>query len=141
MKYHLKFWGGDVDTLLSIVNLQDTDYFFGIKSNRDNFKRNLESVMQTYNLNHVVFAEYEGDDVDKERIVVVTLKLPNGDIHTYEESFGYGYPVDGIYFMYEDGSYSCDCNKSLQLMNNGVKIEEFNCGDEIELVDLRVELR
>lgn len=141
MKYHLKFWGADTKNLLSMINLQDTDYFFSSESNRKNFKNNLLMVIGKYGFKNIVFAEYEGEDVDKERVVTVTLMLPNGDVHKYDESFGYGYPVDSIYYIYEDGSYSCDCNKSMQLINNGVNISEFLCGEEIQLIGLKVELR
>lgn len=141
MKYHLKFWGGDSEELLSKVNLKDKDYFFNSDQNRQNFKNNLITVIQKYNLNHVVFDENDGDDVDKERVCIFSLRTSDGVIHTVEESFGYGYPVDSIYFMMEEGSYSCDCNKSIFLQNLGVDIEEYPCGDEIELVDIKVELR
>jgi hypothetical protein len=42
--------------------------------------------------------------------------------------------------MFEEGNYSCDCNKSLFLSEKYAEIEEWDCGDKIELKNLTVSL-
>ena len=42
-------------------------------------------------------------------------------------------------FMWTDGNYSCDCNKSLFIKNccfGESDFKEMNCGDEIKLLNL-----
>jgi hypothetical protein len=69
----------------------------------------------------------------------VTLRLPSGSVHTFSMDFGYGYPAHAVRFMFEDGNYSCDCNKRIFLERYcGVPDEIDECGDEIELVSLVV---
>ena len=39
-------------------------------------------------------------------------------------------------YMWEDGNYGCDCNRSLFAQRYGWDIPELPCGDTIELVSL-----
>ena len=82
--------------------------------------------------------EYEGDDADKLTVYTVTLKLPDGRTHNITHNFGYGYPVDSAEFMFEEGNYSCDCNKSLFLQQQGFDIDEQPCGDEITIETFKI---
>lgn len=51
------------------------------------------------------------------------------------------YPEDAAIWMFTQGNYSCDCNRSLfirqQFGENA--IPELSCGDQIELIDYRIE--
>lgn len=51
------------------------------------------------------------------------------------------YPGDAAIWMFTEGNYSCDCNRSLfirrQFGNDA--IPELPCGDTIELLDYHVE--
>jgi hypothetical protein len=68
----------------------------------------LRSAGKTYEYNHY----FEGDD--------------RGD-----------YPWESVVFMYTEGNYRCDCNRSLFIATKGNEdFEEMDCGDEIELVSL-----
>lgn len=77
-----------------------------------------------------------------ETVAIVTLKLSNNELVTYEHSFGIGYPASGVHYMYEEGNYNCDCNRSLFLKRYAdIDTEEFPCGDEIKLENLEVVFR
>jgi len=48
------------------------------------------------------------------------------------------YPLDGAIYMWEEGNYSCDCNRSIFIQDKVDKsFEIMDCGDEIKLVELR----
>jgi hypothetical protein len=44
----------------------------------------------------------------------VTLEY-KGQRHTFIDTFGPGYPWSSVEFMWRDGNYACDCNRSLFL--------------------------
>ena len=64
--------------------------------------------------------------------------------YPYVMDFGFGCSEDLPAFMFYEGNYACDCNRSLFLnevyenaINNG---EELECGDTITIKDFTVEL-
>ncbi len=69
-------------------------------------------------------------------IVLVTLEY-NDMVYTFKENFGKNYPRESVEFMYEDGNYSCDCNKSLDIKRNcDDAFKEMCCGEFIKLVNI-----
>lgn len=40
-------------------------------------------------------------------------------------------------YMWNDGNYSCDCNKTMFARQRGFDWPELECGDEVELVSLK----
>ena len=74
----------------------------------------------------------------KRTVYNATLKLPDGRTHNITHDFGYGYPVESAEFMFEEGNYSCDCNKSLFLQEQGFDIDEQPCGDEITIETFKI---
>ena len=69
------------------------------------------------------------------RTVADMVLVYGGNRYPYSNDFGYGYEEDSARYMFFDGNYSCDCNKSLFLMREGYDIQELGCGDEIEIED------
>jgi hypothetical protein len=67
----------------------------------------------------------------------IHLKDPKtGKIIVYQDDFDfYDSPVstgkEWVNFMYTDGNYGCDCNRS-----NFMGIDELDCGDTIELIKI-----
>lgn len=54
--------------------------------------------------------------------------------------FGEGYPYSSAKFMYEEGNYACDCNRSIIIRRDGYPdFPDLDCGEEIEMVELRIE--
>lgn len=72
--------------------------------------------------------------------IVATVSLKYKDkTYIFDYDFGEDYSVEGAEFMFEDGNYSCDCNRSMFIKRYCDKnFEEMDCGEEIELVNLRV---
>jgi len=46
----------------------------------------------------------------------------------YEYDFNGFYPPESAYFMWEEGNFSCDCNRSIFF-----GLPEMDCGEKIEI--------
>ena len=57
-------------------------------------------------------AEEEGEHVRLRTIASMVL-VYDGKGYPFEFDFGYGYPPENAWWMFHEGNYSCDCNKSL----------------------------
>ena len=65
------------------------------------------------------------------------LKYKDKTYNIIDENFPLAYPNHTVWFMYEEGNYSCDCNKSSFIKRQrDPQFPEMECGDEVELVDL-----
>lgn len=63
----------------------------------------------------------------------------NGVEYSHLDDCGFGYTEEDIKFMYYDGNYSCDCNKSIFInREHGNIINELECGDKIKIKDFEV---
>lgn len=63
------------------------------------------------------------------------MVLPDGREKYFEYDFGYAYPNDAAHYMFHDGSYSCDCNKSTFLAEKYNDVEKMDCGHSIRIKD------
>lgn len=63
-------------------------------------------------------------------------------LFTLREDFGEGYNPETAEWMFTEGNYSCDCNRSLFIRRQHGEhvMPELDCGDEIELIDYHIEL-
>lgn len=61
-----------------------------------------------------------------------------GRIWPYTYDFGYGYPDDDAEFMFHDGNYGCDCNRSIFLREHFKEFPEMECGDKIEMFEFQI---
>ena len=57
------------------------------------------------------------------------------------EDFGKDYPAEHAEWMFTEGNYACDCNRSLFIRRQHGKtaMPELKCGEQIELIDYHVE--
>lgn len=149
--YLLRVWGRDEDAVkaLKTPDYLEPDhaicYWFNTSKERSQFVRSLPKDLM------VVWSEVDKDhehDVHAETVVTVTLLLPDGRKGTFEQSYGCGYPDDSVHYMWENGNYSCDCNRRLFLARYcGIDPENADldtyveCGDSIRLLSLKIEHR
>ena len=78
----------------------------------------------------------------KDTVACLTF-LYDGNEYYYEYNFGKEYPEESAEFMWEEGNYSCDCNRSSFLAEKYdvfKEMDEFDCGEDIELVDIKIDL-
>ena len=68
-------------------------------------------------------------------VVLVELEF-KGKTYSFDYDFG-EYSIQGAEFMFTEGNYSCDCNKSQFIREHcDPKFPEFPCSDEIKLTGL-----
>ena len=82
--------------------------------------------------------------------IAVHVTLRHGGVdYDYYHRFGEPHPVSGIAdddpvrtarYMYEEGNYDCDCNRSLFIGRHcDDSFPQMECGEEIELISLTVD--
>lgn len=79
----------------------------------------------------------EGEDTRLKTIAKMVFTI-NGKEYPYEEDFGYAYPASDAHYMFEDGNYSCDCNRSLFISQKYIGFPKMPCGNKIEMKDFQV---
>ena len=130
-EYFLKFWGKDDDKAVMDLSLHGKHFYFDSAWDRQKFKERLSPY-------YIVFSEEEGELTHKKTLADITLDY-KGHIYSYTENFGYEYPADSARYMYEEGNYACDCNRSLFIERHcNDEFQEMGCGDEIKLVSLKI---
>ena len=150
-QYLLRSWGGD---LQAVVKLREPDtyerddhhvacWWFDSAEEREAFIKQFSPMLNAVRDRVNPGLDRDGEETIDTRtmtVAVVTLKTPDGQIGTFDMSFGYGYPEHSASYMFEEGNYSCDCNRRDFLhdycgIGDG-HLEDMNCGDTIELVSL-----
>ncbi len=121
-------------------------------------RKMLKEKIKTYigNLTLMIDDDASGPDCTKRTMAYVTFQLdgvPPDFLIMYD--FGYGYPVSSAHYMFEDGNYSCDDNRSqfiraklweeMVAFNKDAKLEEITfpeleCGERIVMTDIEVKL-
>jgi hypothetical protein len=103
--------------------------------------REAESRLHQSALHTVVAVETEHPA--ERTVALVTLRWKGTDWQI-EQDFGYGYPAESARYMFSEGNYSCDCNRTIFLRERypdaGFPDEE-KCGHEIEMVRFVIERR
>ena len=160
-KYLLRYWGGGVDALHQDLSFQQVikeipklvikhngimNCWFEYKQLRDSFRDCIWSITKRIEKGAQQKCTVVTDSVDEgiddmgvmiypsyRTVVFMSLVAPDGSEYAYCDDFGYGYSAGSARYMYEEGNYSCDCNRSEFLRNLGVPIDELDCGDTIEM--------
>lgn len=137
VEYFLSFWGGAEPAIERELGITKRNHWFATKQERDEFKAKLNKY------DHLGLAFYctEGELTHSRTVAVVTFAY-GGRLYTIEDDFGYEYPTDGVFFMFEHGNYACDCNRSAFIQGKyGDVIPELDCGHTIELTGIEIEYR
>ena len=140
-EYMAHIWGGawNKDANPSIekdVGIKEGYHYFKTKEERDRFLK----LIKQYSSQGLVWDLREGEMTHKRTIFVADLKYKDM-VYTIHCDFGYEYPEEEAIFMFEDGNYSCDCNRSLFIQDEYGEnaIKELDCGEEIEMLNFHLE--
>ena len=142
-EYMVHIWGGawNKDANPSIekdLEIKEGYHYFKTEGERDGF---LELIKQDkYSNQGLVWDLKEGEMTHKRTIFVADLKYKDM-VYTIHYDFGYEYPEEKAIFMFEEGNYNCDCNRSLFIQDEYGEnaIDELNCGEEIKMVNYHLE--
>lgn len=141
-EYAIKTWGGFYnDENKAKHGLSEGSFWFDNEPERNRFLSNLKSIEAEYNAKYLAYALFEGHGTRLETIAMMTL-VYQGVEYPFSYDFGFGYDPESARYMFEDGNYSCDCNRSLFLNRelDGI-FPELTCGNEIEMKDFKIEYR
>ncbi len=141
-EYMVKIWGGawNEDASPSIkkdLGIDAGEYYF---SNKDELNEFMDKLIPYRRLG-IVHNIVEGELTHKDTVAIMDL-VYKGTVYPLEYNFGKEYEESTARFMFFDGNYSCDCNKSLFIQRHCDKdFPEMECGDEIEIKNFRIEYR
>ena len=138
-EFYLGFWGQAEKLIAESIGKKERDFWFDSAEERENFKSRLKAIADTHS-QRIAFKDGEGFDVRKRTVAKMVMAFPNGKKYPFEYDFGYAYEPESAKYMFFDGNYSCDCNKSNFLSDKYSEIPEMECGDEIVLEDFKVTL-
>ena len=139
-QYLLHFWGEIMNNNLVERELKISGNYcwFDSSIERQKAKEAINNIAKKYNV-VVAFSEEEGNLVRYKTVAKMILRYKNKD-YELDYDFGYGYPAESAMYMFRDGNYSCDCNKSLFLADkypDDFK-DEFECGDKIQIIKFTI---
>ena len=137
-------WGGAWNPNANPSIKKDTGITEGYHYFTDELEKNsfIELLnIPKYKKQGLVYTVDYGEMSHKRTIFVGTFKYRDKE-YILDYDFGYEFPEDQALYMFTDGNYGCDCNRSsfLRCMY-GDEIPDLGCGWEIELLDYRFEYR
>ena len=140
-EYYLGFWGEiNNDKLVEReLGINNKDFWFATERERAEFKKKLISVADKYSV-IIAFKEEKGTEVRLRTVARMIMVFPDGREFPYEYDFGYAYEKGSAEYMFLEGNYSCDCNKSIFISEKYQEITELECGDDIQLKNFTVTL-
>lgn len=140
-KYMLHTWGGFFNEEFKNIHGQEPGYeFFDSMEELNKRLDYLKSIELSLSANYLAHDIKEGFDVLYRTIAKMNL-IYKGKKYPYEYDFGFAYPIEAAEYIFEDGNYACDCNRSNFLHKRYPEVpEDLECGEEIEMEDFEVTL-
>lgn len=142
-EYMVHIWGGawNKDANPSIekdLGIKEGYHYFKTKEERDRFLKLIKQ--HKYSSQGLVWDLKEGEMTHKRTIFVADLKYKDM-VYTIHYDFGYEYPEENAIFMFKDGNYSCDCNRSSFIQDeygeNAINL--LDCGEDIRMLNYHLE--
>lgn len=140
-EYMAHIWGGAWNenanpSIEKDLEIKEGYHYFKTEEERDRFLK----LIKQYSSQGLVWDLREGEMTHKRTIFVADLKYKDM-VYTIHCDFGYEYPEEQAIFMFEEGNYSCDCNRSLFIQDEYGEdaIDELDCGEEIEMLNYHLE--
>lgn len=112
VEYGFKIWGGYFNTgeAQTRGHLEGT-YFFQTADERDAALESMRAAAGDHGFADSIF---EGS-LARHRCIASFTLVVGDQRYQLEYDFGYGYDEAGAEYMFMDGNYACDCNRSMML--------------------------
>ena len=137
-EYMLHTWGGFYNDEFQKKHGHKPGYFwYETAKARDDYFALLQELEKELDARSLAFILEEGENTRIKTIAKMVFVF-NGKEYPHEEYFGYAYHPDSARSMFEEGSYSCDCNRSLFISREYPGFPEMPCGEKIEMKDFQV---
>lgn len=139
-EYLLHTWGGFYNEEHKIKHNCSPGYFwFDSAKARQDYLSVLQKLENDLNAHYLAFTLAEGTNTRTKTVATMDFVFAGKEYH-YEYCFGYAYPEESACYMFEDGNYSCDCNRSIFINSQYPDFPEMDCGDQIEMKNFQVVL-
>lgn len=136
MEYMLHWWGGCEELVKNRYNYEEYMYF-----NSEKERQVVIDNLMTFNKYGLVIDRISGELTHTDTVAVITCLYKEKE-YKFDYNFGKEYPDDAAEFMFFEGNNSCDCNKCLFIQRYcDEAFPDMDCGDEIKIIDFRVEHR
>ena len=134
-EYLLTLWGGFFNKEHP-HDFKAGNYWFDSIQERGDFISKLKKLERENNWRCLASDKHEGYKTRYKTIVTMVFVF-NGEFK-YRYDFGFCYPESAAKYMFFEGNYSCDCNRSGFLKEIHPNFPELECGDRIKIKDFRV---
>lgn len=138
-EYMVHIWGGAWNkaanpSIEKDLGIKSGYYYFSTEEERDKFIKMIDQ--PKYKTHGLMIACEDGHLSHKRTVFVGTFKYKD-DTFVLHYDFGYEYPEESAIYMFTEGNYSCDCNRSMFIRDQHGEdaMPSLGCGCEIELVD------
>jgi hypothetical protein len=113
-EYGLKVWGGYFNDGVARPDAhREGTYFFSTAAERDAWHAELDAAAHA--AGQCVASDLFEGEYARERTIASFILVVGETEYPMEYDFGCGYDAAGAHYMFEDGNYACDCNRSLFL--------------------------
>ncbi len=144
-EYMIHTWGSFYNEEFFEIHRKEEGYhFFDTSEDRQKYIDELRKINRqieegTGNSESLLIVSKDGQGLRYKTIAKMNFNY-KGKSYPYEHDFGYGFEEGSARFMFDDGNYNCDCNRSLFLNRIvGDEIPELDCGQEITIADFKIE--
>lgn len=139
-EYMLHTWGGFYNKEHQEKHGYKEGYFwFDTKEAREAYISELKVAEEKMNVRMLAISTEEGKYV-RYRTIAKMVFVYQGKEYPYKCDFGFAYPAESAEYMFTEGNYACDCNRSLFLSRINENFPELECGHEIEMKSFEVNL-
>lgn len=142
-EYMVHVWGGMFNknaepSIEKELGISEGYYYFNTEQEKDDFLSKVTT--SKYEKQGLAIDEKCGEMSHKRTIFVADLQY-RGNLFPLYYDFGYEYEAENAIYMFVDGDYSCDCNRSLLIRREygEESISELDCGDEIKMLNYFIE--
>lgn len=135
VEWFLRFWGGAEEAIAQEIGTAKKVFWFATEAERDAMVARIRKFQDLG-----LMMDLQHGEMTHKRTVASVVFEHNSHIYVTQNDFGYEYPKSAVHYMYEDGNYSCDCNRSAFIQAIDPAFPELECGSEIKLVNLQVAL-
>lgn len=137
-EYMIHTWGGFYNKEHQSKHGHVPGYrWFDTAKEREDYLSRLKEIEQRMNAYNLAVSMAEGTHTRMRTIATMTF-VYRGIEYPCKYDFGFAYPSEVATFIFFNGSYSCDCNRSALLSQSGVDFPKLGCGHEIRIKDFEV---
>jgi hypothetical protein len=132
-EYMLHLWGGFFNPPNKEKHHMEEGYFwFDTNAERMNFLKQYQDAEKKYDARYLAYDFGEGRHTHTRTVAYMIFTVAGKD-YPFSYDFGYGYPKESAKYMFEEGNYDCDCNRSIFL-----GLPSMGCGHSIKMKHLKI---